>query len=318
MKIVKYLALFRKQHGIDKPTNIKGIEEFFTKLKEGINNRDTLSLIIADYLADIASEIKRKRKVTAREVEDIIALALDGKIMDNESRKNEIGNKGSLISPGIDKYIYSNRREKMDIFFDANFGVSLKTSMPGNMEINMGSFAREALFAGFLTKEEYGGERKGGLGSKPQIRAVFEKIKSKEKWGGFIERFGIMVKNIYEDDMILVIKGGQYLDIFFIPKESLQGVLIGAVNGGPETAVDVINRYEGNSIRVERDKISRVGRRIRLDFSVLKNSKIKKVLSRLEDIEEKTLDSLVSGNVREFEKFIPQAVQLLIADMKSD
>lgn len=314
MKIEKYLSLFVKQNYLEKPISIKQLILFFKRLQDGIKAKDPLSLIIAEYLAiNIASETKRKRKVSAREFEDFLAIAFEGKVMDTESRKTEMP---EATDSFVEKYIISNRREKMDVIFSSKYGISVKTSVPNNNEINMGAFAREALFYEIL--DNYGSERKGGLGSKPQIKATFEKIKEVGKWGDFCERFAVMVKGIYADDLIVAEKGGENLSIFFVSSEKLQKLLIDAVKGGPNETIKVLNRYEGNSLRIDRRKVSEVGQEIVLEFTDLKNSKVKKVLDRLEDIEEKTLDGLISGDVNSFKRFIVKEIGSLIEEMKSD
>jgi len=83
MKIEKYLSLFVRHNHLEKPTSIEQLILFFKRLQAGAKAKDPLSLIIAEYLAiNIASEAKRKRKVSARDFEDFLALAFDGKVMD--------------------------------------------------------------------------------------------------------------------------------------------------------------------------------------------------------------------------------------------
>ncbi len=316
MKIGKYCDLFKKKHGLSNATKLADIISFFEALEDGIRSKDILSIIIADYLfRNISSEEVRKRKVTARDFEDFLAMALGGKVMDNASRNNDIiEGIRSGTTPSISRYISSNRREKMDVMFERGYGISVKTSVPNNEEINMGSFAREALFEGLL--EEYGSERKGGLGSRPQLEGLFSKIAGKNKWRQFASRFNLMVMNIYVDDLLFAIKGGRVLTIYFVPGKDMRKILINAVKGGPKKAVEVLNRYEGNSLRVERDKIISAGKKIELDFSDLENTKVRRVLNRLSKIEEMALDSMVKNDVKEFEKFLAKELGDLIQEMK--
>ncbi|GAH06963.1 unnamed protein product, partial [marine sediment metagenome] len=174
------------------------IIRFFRNLSQGLRAEELISEIIANYLYEnIAREEIRKRKVTARDFEDFLEIALGGRVMDKDSRKNVMPPEMSGVDKDILSYISSNRREKMDVIFPKGYGISVKTSMPNNTEINMGSFAREALFKNFLSKAEYGAERKSGLGSKPQMLDKFQKIYNKKKWAEFCTRFKLMVENIY-------------------------------------------------------------------------------------------------------------------------
>jgi hypothetical protein len=291
MNIDSFLMFFKKEKNFKDTDNFEKIYRFFNELNNSYLSGDKISTVISYYLFEkIANEKIRKRKVSARDFEDFMAMSLNGKIMDNESRRN-------LPVPNVrapDKlildYISSNRREKMDILFSSNYGVSVKTSLPDNKEINMGSFAREALFKDFLTKEEYGGERKSGLGSKPQIKNVFLKIKNKKNWEIFCKRFELMVENIFVDDIVFCIKGGSYLTIYFIEGDKFRKALIESIEGGPEHSIDIINRYEGNSLRVDREKVINLGNKVKIDFSKLEKSNIFSIMQTIYSFENSILE----------------------------
>ena len=300
MSISLAIKEFKEKHKINSPSSVKDIARFFSALKEELEKGYINAQIIADFLQkNIASEEKRTRKVTARDFEDFVAAVFGGKVMDNESRKNEISVNLKGVEEFVAAYVASNRREKMDVKF-SNFGVSVKTFVPENKEINMGSFAREALFHNFLTLEEYGGERKSGLGSRPQMLKVFNKIKDQGRWKDFCKRFEVMITGIFEDDMLNVVKGGSVMEIYVISGNDFQKLMMERIKKGPESAVSIINRYEGNSIRINRDPVFEHSERINLDFKLLENSKLKEIYKCLAELDRYIFNGL-NGKIKKRE-----------------
>ncbi|MBM3206858.1 MAG: hypothetical protein FJZ43_04540 [Candidatus Staskawiczbacteria bacterium] len=309
--------MFKNQNSLKNPDRLEDIKKFFEKLKEGIDKGEPCSLIIGEYLyKNIASDKVRKRKSSATEFEDFLGYSMSGKVMDNGSRKNIPITTIVGVDPVVATYLSSNRREKMDIIFPSNYGVSLKTSVPDNAEINMGSFAREALFRGFLTPSEYGGERKGGLGSKPQIEEKFKQIKKKGLWKQFCKRFEFMINYVYVDDVIFVIKGGNYFEVYTVDGKILREVLVEAIKGGPSKAISVINRYEGNSIRVERDKIISKGNKIRIEFDTQHFVNLRKITGHIEKIEQTVLEDYGKKDLSNTEKVLYSQIKNLLQDLE--
>jgi len=286
------ISEFNATNGIKTPSTIGDISKFFRKLEEELKKDDINAQIISNYLHySIASEEKRKRKVTARDFEDFVATVFNGKVMDNESRKNEISVDLKDIDEFASKYASSNRREKMDINF-GKFGVSVKTFVPDNKEINMGSFAREALFHQFLTQKEYGGERKSGLGSKPQMLVLFKKIYDSGKWDSFSKRYESMINTIFVDDMLNVVKGGNYLDVYILSGKDFRKLMIKKFKKGPESAISIINRYEGNSIRINREPVFSASELIKFDFTKIDDSKLREIYASFENMEKSVFENL--------------------------
>ena len=294
-------AIFKSHQIQIPPKNSKNVFEALNLIKEEAKNGDIKSLYIVSYLYyNLASEEKRKRKVTARDFEDLIASILNGEVTDETKRHNDYSLTSDVSSEFVVRYIVSNLREKSDILFD-EFGISVKTSMPDNKEINMGSFAREALFHEIL--EDYGGERKSGLGTANQMKKVFNKISSDGKWNKFVIRFKEMVKNIFQDDFLFVIKGGSYLEIFILSAKELQQLFYDAIDSGPEEATWLINRYEGNSIRIKRDPVLERCKKIKIDFKILVNSPISKFNDLLFRFEDESINRIIEEKDQEsFEK----------------
>jgi hypothetical protein len=318
IKLEVICKIFNDKYKTSKASNLNDVLALFNRLSDGIKKNDPTSSLLGIYLYEnIASEEKRKRKASARDFEDFISYIFEGKVMDNDTRSNMPNSELKGINRTLGAYIASNRREKMDILFESGYGISVKTSMPDNKEINMGSFAREALFDGFLTSSEYGSERKGGLGSKPQMQETFLKIYKLKLWGEFCKRFRLMVDNIYVDDLVYVIKSGNSLELYFLNNSELRKILKDAIGNGPENAVSVINRYEGNSLRIERKQVMEKSVHIELDFSKLENTKISRILTHLSDLELKVVKAICCDADLDLSKTLDEDMSKIISEVKN-
>jgi hypothetical protein len=284
-------SLFKENKINLPPKNILEIHKAFEIIKKTSDKGDMRSQYIISYLYyNVASYEKRKRKVTARDFEDFIARIFEGGVTDETKRHNNYSLKSELEYDYVAGYVISNLREKSDILFD-NYGISVKTSMPNNKEINMGSFAREALFYKILNS--YGSERKGGLGSATQMLKTFAKIEEIGKWDIFVKRFKEMVKNIFQDDFLFVIKGGSYIEIYSLSAKKLQRLFYKAINSGSKKATWLINRYEGNSIRIKRDPVLKICKKVTLKFEKLKDSSLLKFKESVYELECNLIDYLI-------------------------
>jgi hypothetical protein len=297
MNINLYLDRYRKTEKLPSTTLLTDIIGVFEKIPAKYAQSDLLVQIITYYLYSLINNKDiRKRKVTARVFEDFIADLLDGKVTDKENRKNIVSPSLVGVDPVLVQYITSNRREKVDVLFGSTYGITVKTSVENNKEINMGSFAREALFKDILSKKEYGSERKGGLGSKPQILNTLNLIKSRGLYDKFSDRFKFMVENIYIDDFVFVMKGENFIDWYFLTADKLQDILISAVAKSPEGAIEVLNRYEGNSIRIDRTQLLANATKVGMDFSSIKQTKTYELLNKLDSFCDNTLENLLEKN----------------------
>ena len=249
---------------------------------------------------NLTDETKAKRKVTARDIEDFIADLFSGTVTDEETRQNSstipITNLSSTIDI-VNSYISSNYREKCDIEFNNSYKLSIKSFITDNKEINCGSFAREALFKDIINN--YGGERKNGLGSKGQFLDLFEQIERNGKWKVFVERFKYMTNNIFKDDLLFFIKGDNSVDIYLVDSTKFKNTLISAVSAGPKFAVSVLNRYEGNSIRIERDIFlsPEISTHIGLNFNNTNETFLNKIDVELQKLKDETLNYISNNSV---------------------
>lgn len=280
IRVIKEYMIQKKEINV----STKNIDDIYN-LFEFISNkgRDKFhSLYILNYLYNfIVSEEVAKRKTSARVFEDLLAILLSGVVTDSKSRKNIKSDVPDYFGFTKDK-IAGNKREKIDLLFNDNYGVSVKTLMQNNKEINLGSFEKKVLFDG-LGVLEYLTERKAskksglGLGSKPQLKKLFEYLENGDKYSEFRDRLINMFDFIFADDMILAIKDKTKLELYFIKGKDFTK-LIEENSYKIEDLLTIINRWEGNSIRIDREKlIKTTDKKIILDFSILDKTIIKNI-----------------------------------------
>lgn len=218
----------------------------------------------------------------------------------NRTNQNIQANNIFVENQFITNFVLSNRREKADLIFSNNYELSVKTLIESNQEINLGSFEKTALFY-LLDVEDYLGERKGkeivlknsqtvkvGLGSKILLKNLLLYLEETNKFNIFQERFINMAKNIFSGDFLIAIKNDIVMDLYFLPKEKFINLLEKVIIT-PDLFLTVINRWEGNSIRVNRQKILEVSNHIRLNFNFLEQS----ILKDLEEFENKISQLLI-------------------------
>jgi len=298
--ILRLLKNILIKNGILK-NNYSNINELVSFFKYLIKTRENFnSAYLLNYLyQNISAEDVAKRKTTARDFEDYLAILFNGTITDELKRKN-INNKIEQIENSfITNFTVSNKREKADIIFDKGFALSVKTLMFNNKEINLGSFEKTALFFE-LDVYDYLGERKGkegvlnnqkvkiGLGSKTLLKNLLLLLKEKDKYDIFKNRFLKMAKEIFADDMIIAIKNDLEMDLYFIKSNDFYNLFKNNIDN-IDDFMKIINRWEGNSIRVDREEFLKIATHIKLDFSFLSDS----ILKYFVEFENKTVNILV-------------------------
>lgn len=219
------------------------------------------------------------RKTSARDFEDFLSAITGGVVTDNSSRHN---NKENIFveNPFITEWVVNNKREKADIIYDNGYMITVKTLVEKNDEVNMGAFEKKALFSE-MDLVSYLEERKSsnngiGLGSKPQLLGLLKIIGKKGLWKKFQDRFLEMSKNIFSDDIIMFIKNKENPRIYIISSVVFQNKLKNAVSS-PTDFISLINRWEGNNIRMNRTKLVSEIEPIILDFSYLDEHLVKKM-----------------------------------------
>ena len=149
--------------------------------------------------------------------------------------------------------------------------------MMSNKEINMGSFEKKILFDGFGVSN-YLTERKTdsdmGLGSKPRLKKLLERLKSDNNYEKFQDRFEKMFSFIFSDDIILAIKENEKMYLYFFSGEEFTKLFTSKICNIDEL-LKILNRWEGNSIRIDRTMLLESSiRMVELDFSLLNDTVI--------------------------------------------
>lgn len=243
--------------------DVKNIDDAFNIIKtikdNGIKG-DFLSLIILNYIKTYIAPIKVNDLM---EFEKFLAILYQGITEDILPLK-------ILENNEIDNYINKNNNKKTDILIN-NYRLSIKSLLFNNKELNIGSFSREALF-----KDIFNGniaERKGvdgehSVGSKQKIFNLFQTIHNDNKWEELNKRFKYMVDNIYNEDFILLIRNVNDIEIYFLENKYFKESLCNSIKD-INNSVSIINRIEGNSMRVHRGLITENlnARKIKIDFN---------------------------------------------------
>ena len=171
--------------------------------------------------------------------------------------------------------------------------------MSNNKEINLGSFEKTALFYE-LDIYDYLGERKGkegllynqkvkiGLGSKTLLKNLLLLLKEKGKYNSFKIRFLKMAKEIFADDMLIAIKNDLEMDLYFLKSNDFYNLFKNNIDN-IDDFMKIVNRWEGNSIRVDREEFLKIAIHIKLDFNFLSDS----ILKHFIEFENKTTNILV-------------------------
>ncbi|MEE3694202.1 hypothetical protein V2I21_03585 [Campylobacter sp. CLAX-22107-21] len=253
---------------------VKNGDEIYEFFKSICGKNDFNSLYILNFLYKfICSDEVAKRKSSAREFEDLFSVLFGGIVTDTQNRKNLQYEVSEFFANVKDK-IAGNKREKADIIFPNGYALSLKTLITENKEINMGSFEKKVLFDG-LGLESFLTERKNnsgiGLGSILQFTKLLEVLKTAKKSEIFYERFRQMAKFIYGDDLLVAIKENDKLTLNFFSGSEIYEIFSSFCQNADLTKI--VNRYEGNSLRIDRDTLLKFCKRVVvLKFDRLQNS----------------------------------------------
>lgn len=288
MSEIKDFAIkFFKNHGLTRePKSLEDIEKFFISFRDSIKEGDPEATVIA---IEIYNEISRTevshRKASAINFEELLTTLFEGKIINNKTRQPE-ETSCDFGEPEINRRVARNKLEKLDAEL-GSLKLSVKTLVPTNSELNIGSFSAEALFRGFLP---YTPNEREFLGSKPLLRQQFEKIKSSGKWKEFETRFVRMAEIIFATDWIIAIKDDRRLVVNTISGEKFRKILIDAIRNGPSEITKIFNRFEAHALRIEIEPIIKNSNVIEVDLFGKLMEPIKEIDETLRDIKYMMLD----------------------------
>jgi hypothetical protein len=227
------------------------------------------------------------RKTSARDFEDFLSAISGGIVADSSTRHNSNDDNIFVENQFITEWVVNNKREKADIIYENGYKLTIKTLVEDNRELNMGSFEKKALFSELnvvqFLEERVSSNDGVGLGSKPQLLNLLNVIKENGDWDRFSERFISMSDHIFDDDLILFIKSSENPRVFLINSEIFKKKLVECVET-PESFVTLVNRWEGNSIRIDREVLISGIEPIILDFSYLNEHIVSFISSNISKI----------------------------------
>ena len=282
LKELRTIEFLRPYFGIKSINNINDLHDFFMKIQR---NNDFNSFYVLNFLHNfICKKEVYKTKSSAEYFEYFFGAMFGGEIADTTKRKNLNYEVPDFFVNVKDK-IASNKREKADIIFSDNYAISLKTLILDNLELNLGSFEKKVLFDGFGLNT-FLSERKSesgvGLGSVAQLSNLLSILKNNKKLDIFYDKFKKMIKFIFSHDLILAIKNDVSLDFYFFSGDEIYNIFSSFCDD--INLVKIVNRYEGNSIRINRNiLLEKCSKKVILKFDKLNGS----ILELINEFDEK-------------------------------
>ena len=256
------------------PKNINEMHLFLEATKKSIESNEFEGALLGNILFSFVSSTEvRDRNVTSRVFEDIFAGLFNEKCTDKTQRSNpsviqDILNLDTLCKNEdwlISTDLAGNKREKSDLEL-GNYSISLKT-LKGkvydindniidtnfNSELNVGSLSYRALLKGILLDEQLETlkDRKGGLGSKPQmLKFVLNPINDNNNLDMFKSRLSLFLNYVYNDDVYIVLKSHYRIIFYLIPRETFISSLLNMLDKDYEKFAEIFYRWENNNLRL--------------------------------------------------------------------
>jgi hypothetical protein len=276
---------FREQEGITSISSFDDVVNVFEKFSKKVESGDLIAKEIANILYEIlCSPESFEDKGAPTKFEDFLAKFLGGERVRKENRENLTAKREieEIDFPVYNKEDFKervkrNRLEKVDVVINGVV-LSIKTLVPENKEINIGSFSAEALFGGFVSPIPNEREK---LGSKPALLQIFKEIKKEGKWNDFRKKFEFMVDEIFFPDLVVCIRyPKEKIELYFINANDFKLLLKNSLES-PKEAIKVLNRFEAHALRLERDKILEKAKVITLYLSA---SPLDSILKKIKKI----------------------------------
>ncbi|KPE50107.1 hypothetical protein [Chryseobacterium indologenes] len=258
-------------------------------LRDSLSDNNEASTLAKLILFDLKNYLNHpaiyKEKYTANALETRLALLGDGRTSDDLPKTNPTINilleeeKIQKIPSEIFTKICSNFREKGDLIFynpriNSSYKISIKSLVPENNEINFGAFDFTSLVQNILDpaflalgerrskltilSEETQTEFEIGRGSKAQLQQLFNYVNSIGKLDEFIERWEIVFEGVFKEDIIIYIKDYNKCRMYLLTNADFKRCISDSLrNHWHEFSKSAINRWEGNSIRMDKNVILR-------------------------------------------------------------
>lgn len=296
---------------------LNGIYNFFVDLNKKIENNDIKAKFIGMCLFDFVSKEEiRDSNMAAENFEKILGNILCGDVLGEKNRPIvtitlDVIDLLKEYSEGQQEQAYSdleeNKRKKADIkcgklilsaktlkgpLFDINLIITDKYH---RYELNIGSFSYYALLVGLLDDEEIKnlGERKGALGSKKKlIKSIYTRLKDKNKWDEFVERFERFGNYIFGDiDFVVGFKSGYKMKLRFFHGKDFIDKWVEVLKTDYKKFFAILNRWENGNPRVLYTSLFRALKKekklneVELHFDqVMKNEQVKAFKENMREI----------------------------------
>lgn len=256
------------------PSNVEEMHKFLELIKKKIELDDFEGALIGKILFSfVSSKEVRDRNTTSRTFEDIFSSLFEQTSTDKSVRTNPVTNEEiSEFNKLTEDYDWSisgdlsgNKREKSDLNI-GDYKISLKTlkgpcyeidgtcsDKNSNNELNVGSFSYRSLLIGIIPSDNLArlGDRKGGLGSKRQIRKnVLNVINENNNQEKFASRLKLFLRYVYEEDVYIVLKSNFQLKFILIPNDSFVNTIVDTYKKNESEFENIFYRWENNNLRI--------------------------------------------------------------------
>ena len=272
--------VFAERRGLPRPPrSVEDVIRYFEELKSSIERGERLATELGAELArNACGRDVWKNHEAAKFVERFVERLLGGVRSTTKSRPQinipQPPRNVAAYIPDLDEFIDGVRRtalEKTDLYFQgSNLKLSLKSLIPENEEINVGSFPERLLFVGFL--ETIPSERTE-LGSPQGLLRIFGVLRQNRLWEAFVDRFNYMVDAIFNDAHYVVIERdpAPRVTVYVVKSGDFKDLLKSAASEGPDKLVEVWYRLELHSMRLRKEPVIRRGAKITIELGSIES-----------------------------------------------
>ena len=268
-------SFFAKRRALPRPPrSVEDVIKYFEELKNSIERGERLATELGAELARSACgrDVWRNHEA-AKFIERFVERFLGGVRSTPKSRPQvnvpQPPQNVAAHVPDLREFIEGVQRaalEKTDLYFHgSNLRLSLKSLIPENEEINVGSFPERLLFVGFLKTIP---SERVELGSPQGLLKIFEELRQNRLWGVFVDRFNYMVDAVFNDVHCVVIEREPKprITVYVIKSGDFKDLLKSAAAAGPEKLVKVWYRLELHAMRLRKEPVIERGTKITIDL----------------------------------------------------
>lgn len=296
---------FAKKYNLPRPPrSLDDVKEYFAKFREGIRRGELLAMELGFRISYGAcrKDIWKEHEA-AKFIEEFISSFLGGILTSPGTRAPvsvpPVPEKVAAHLPDLRDFAQTVRRaalEKTDLYFpQTGLKISLKSLIPRNEELNVGSFQPRLLFAGLLPTIP---EERKGMGSAKRLLVLFNQLRSEGKWSVFLERFKYMVDAIFDNIHFLVLERypspSPKLVVYIIESEKFRSLLKEKAEAGPEELTSIFYRFELHAMRLKKKPVIAIGDKIEIKLPDYEKNPL---LRYLESVKTKYRQELLPGKI---------------------